>query len=428
VGALRAQDVIELAPGLTVADYTTTVDGNGTTTLASATHTITYVGSGTPIVREHTEDETPGGIPGNTGAPVANPDSFTVRKGEVLTLTAAALLGNDVDPENEPLSLVSVDEDEHSTVVLHDDGTLTFTPKPGYTGVASFTYMVADGQGGYAEGTVSVTVQDDGHSEPGQPPAAQIPPAAPLPPVDQEHRGGHGHDKLWGGEGQDRLHGGDGHDRLHGGSGADRMWGGRGHDVYYVDQAGDRVYESRHQGTDTVSASVSYTLGAHVEKLVLSGAADLKGIGNSLDNILKGNAGHNVLKGEAGQDVLKGMDGNDKLYGGLGNDYLSGGSGHDRLYGGSGNDKLAGGTGNDWLTGGTGRDLFVFEEGGGRDTVTDFRDGQDRIDARRLSGVDDLSDLSLAQVGSSTVIGHGDEVLVLKGVLASDLDQTDFIF
>jgi Ca2+-binding RTX toxin-like protein len=188
------------------------------------------------------------------------------------------------------------------------------------------------------------------------------------------------------------------------------MWGGRGHDVYYVDHARDRGYEKAGQGTDTVSASVSYTLGAHMEKLLLSGSANLKGTGNGLDNVLKGNAGHNMLKGEAGHDILKGMDGNDKLYGGLGND------------------RLFGGTGNDWLTGGAGRDLFVFEEGGGRDTVTDFRDGQDRIDARRLSGVDDLSDLSLAQVGSSTVIGHGDEVLVLKGVLASDLDQTDFIF
>ncbi len=72
--------------------------------------------------------------------------------------------------------------------------------------------------------------------------------------------------------------------------------------------------------------------------------------------------------------------------------------------------------------------MFVFHKNGGRDTVTDFRDGEDRIDVRGLAGVENLSDLHRVQIGADTAITHGDDILVLKGVTASDLDQSDFIF
>ncbi len=47
VGVLRPQDVIELAPGTTRADYTET-HANGMTTLTHGTHSITFAGTGTP--------------------------------------------------------------------------------------------------------------------------------------------------------------------------------------------------------------------------------------------------------------------------------------------------------------------------------------------------------------------------------------------
>jgi Ca2+-binding RTX toxin-like protein len=107
---------------------------------------------------------------------------------------------------------------------------------------------------------------------------------------------------------------------------------------------------------------------------------------------------------------------------------LSGGSSNDRLSGGSGNDVLKGGAGNDRLSGGAGDDTFVFQKNGGSDTVTDFRDGHDRIDARGLSGVDSLSDLNVVQVDHDVMLAHGTDILVLKGVTVSDLDNSDFIF
>ncbi|WP_338067654.1 VCBS domain-containing protein, partial [Neisseria weixii] len=55
--------------------------------------------------------------------------------------------------------------------------------------------------------------------------------------------------------------------------------------------------------------------------------------------------------------------------------------GNDTLIGGSGNDILFGGAGNDTLTGGVGADKFVFLANGnsGRDVITDFQAGKDKV-------------------------------------------------
>jgi Ca2+-binding RTX toxin-like protein len=55
VGTLRPQDVIELAQGTSLADYTSTTNANGTTTLSNGTHSITFASAGVPVVREEGE-------------------------------------------------------------------------------------------------------------------------------------------------------------------------------------------------------------------------------------------------------------------------------------------------------------------------------------------------------------------------------------
>ena len=241
--------------------------------------------------------------------------------------------------------------------------------------------------------------------------------------------GGRGDDTLTGLAGNDTLTGGQGHDLLDGGTGTDTMQGGTGNDTYVVDASGDVVTELANEGTDTVQSAITYTLGANVENLTLTGTANLNGTGNALDNVLTGTSGINVLTGGAGNDtyivsagdtvvenanggtdtvqssvawtlslnvenltltgtanvngtgssannVLVGNSGNNTLDGGSGNDTVDGGDGNDSILGGSGDDTLLGGLGTDTLNAGSGND--VLNGGDGTDTL-DGGAGDDQL-------------------------------------------------
>ncbi len=132
--------------------------------------------------------------------------------------------------------------------------------------------------------------------------------------------GGEGSDTLAGSAGDDTIMGGPGHDVLNGGLGHDWMAGGTGNDTYYLRDAGDVVVEAAGEGLDHVVSAIDWTLDEHVEKLSLSGTADLSGIGNAAANAMAGNAGDNILSGRGGADTLGGGAGADTLIGGEGED------------------------------------------------------------------------------------------------------------
>jgi Ca2+-binding RTX toxin-like protein len=173
--------------------------------------------------------------------------------------------------------------------------------------------------------------------------------------------GGSGNDTLNGGVGNDTVNGGVGNDTVNGGAGDDSLIGGVGNDSYTVDSIGDVIIEDANSGTDTVFASISYTLTDNVEHLTLTGTANIDGTGNSRNNNITGNTGNNSLSGGAG---------NDSLSGGAGDDMLNGDDGNDTLSGGAGNDILKGGLGNDSYSVGSIGDVVIEEADSGIDSVT----------------------------------------------------------
>lgn len=110
---------------------------------------------------------------------------------------------------------------------------------------------------------------------------------------------------------RDDIFGNGGNDRLGGGGGVDVLRGGDGNDRYVVNAAGEAI-EGFGQGTDEVRSNVNYTLGANIERLVLSGAA-VAGKGNTLNNSITGNTGNNLLDGLGGNDTLTGGAGVDRF-------------------------------------------------------------------------------------------------------------------
>nr|WP_171015568.1 calcium-binding protein [Methylobacterium sp. L1A1] len=124
---------------------------------------------------------------------------------------------------------------------------------------------------------------------------------------------------LTGNAAANALTGGAGDDTLDGKGGSDLMRGGANNDTYWVDDARDLVIEAAGEGTDTIFATASYTLGAgqSIELLQLAastGASNLNLTGNELANTLIGNDGANILDGGVGADTMQGGLGNDTYW------------------------------------------------------------------------------------------------------------------
>jgi Ca2+-binding RTX toxin-like protein len=287
--------------------------------------------------------------------------------------------------------------------------------------------------------------------------------------------GGGGRDTLLGGWGNDHLYGGNGDDTLNGGLGSDTMKGGKDNDTYYVNQDGDVIVENQDEGWDTVHSSITHTLAANVEALVLEGTGNIDGRGNELENVLTGNAGNNSLYGYGSADTLDGGAGADSLYGGDGDDtyyvdsqfdhvFEDASQGTDRVYSSVnhwladnveilqltgtavigvgngmvntiiGNDSanvIDGGALSDNLSGGGGNDTFVFHAGQANgDAVYDFTgNGAAAGDVLAFHGYGPgatFQQVSATEWMISSADGSIHDTIVLIGAPA--LDANDYTF
>ena len=87
--------------------------------------------------------------------PVANSSSGSTP--EDTTLPNIDVLANDSDPDNDPLTVTTATA-PNGTVVINPDGTVDYTPNPGFNGTDVISYTISDGNGGTASSTVLINV------------------------------------------------------------------------------------------------------------------------------------------------------------------------------------------------------------------------------------------------------------------------------
>jgi VCBS repeat-containing protein len=280
---------------------------NGTVTI-NPDGTITYTPdpdfNGTDTITYIADDGNGGTTPGTVtvtinpvnDAPVAANDSTVT---DLDTAIDINVLGNDFDVDGDTLTVTAATPGTNGTTTVNPDGTITYTPEPGFVGLDTFEYTVDDGNGGTDTATVTVSVG-----------------GAPLP--------------------RDGI-----------------VDGTPGNDLIDLNYTGD-------PDGDFVDAGDALLPGAAPDDdFIRAGAGDdtvLAGLG---DDRIEAGPGNDFVNGQEGDDTILGEDGNDTLLGGAGDDVIDGGRGNDLIFGGAGNDTLTGGEGADTLFGGDDRDTFL---------------------------------------------------------------------
>jgi Ca2+-binding RTX toxin-like protein len=171
------------------------------------------------------------------------------------------------------------------------------------------------------------------------------------------------------------------------------IMGGSGDDLFVIKSDDFDLRETAGGGFDTVKSSVSWEMDQYFE------------VGR--------------LIGKKGID-LTANDNGAELYGNNGNNKITGGLSVDQLDGKRGNDVL---------TGGGSADQFVFKAGCGKDVITDFVDGADKIDLQNYKGIDAFGDLDVKKDGKDLVIElAGEDTITLRNFDKADLSEADFTF
>jgi VCBS repeat-containing protein len=107
-------------------------------------------------------------------APVAGSDTVSVDDGSPVVISEDSLLANDSDVDGDALLVVNFTQPSDGALTQNANGDFAYTPAPGFSGVDSFTYTVADASGAQDSVLVLVAVN---------PPAEEIIPIGPSDPT-----------------------------------------------------------------------------------------------------------------------------------------------------------------------------------------------------------------------------------------------------
>ncbi len=98
-------------------------------------------------------------VQGPNQNPVTVSHSITNVAGAPTWIDPRSTTPHDTDPDGDALSLVSVQQPAHGVTGINGtNSAIYYAGTLGYSGSDSFTYQITDGRGGYATGTVSVTI------------------------------------------------------------------------------------------------------------------------------------------------------------------------------------------------------------------------------------------------------------------------------
>ena len=85
--------------------------------------------------------------------------TYTISEDTVLRASAAiGLLRGASDVEGGALAVVNTTSPASGTLVAGRNGSFTYVPNPNFSGQDSFDYVVTDGDGGFSQGTSSITI------------------------------------------------------------------------------------------------------------------------------------------------------------------------------------------------------------------------------------------------------------------------------
>jgi VCBS repeat-containing protein len=283
--------------------------------------------------------------------PAGVADAYTTAEDTVLTVPAPGVLGNDSDPDSDPLTAVLVTGPSHGSLTLNANGSFSYTPAADFAGSDSFSYRASDGTVSSSPATVTITVT----------------PVNDAPRVVVAPGGTCGLDDR---SGTINLTVSDVDTpaaalTLSASSNNQALLPNG--NIVFAGSGASRPLTARTVAGRTGTANVTVTVSDGQATATVPLTVRAGGNGN---DVLTGGNGTDLIWGQNGNDSVGGGEGIDLLCGGVGNDSLDGAAGNDALSGGSGDDRLSGGAGNDVLTGGSGADRF--SGGTDVDAATDF--------------------------------------------------------